>query len=367
MIHLILAVFLIGLLLYAAALYESTALAALAFLLAGFVLSACALLIWRFLALEAGIEIPLTLCESDRPLGVQFRLHAKKHMLGKTQLRVQVAGRQLPGKKKKRTWFRLFAPSLGTETVRKEVTMHYAGGYEFRLLRVRIYDWTGWFYLTKRLNQAATVQLLPKVQVLPLQLSLALNNFYGEADVYDDLRGGTDPSQVFQIREYILGDRLQNIHWKLSAKSDEWMVREQSLPKGCPIVLLLGTHKSEKQTPEQQDHFLQIVAALSFALVDAQCPHIVSWYDDMERDLVRMRVDDDESFYEWQLRYLTSRQSRADVDVEARYRQKYRSEPCLHRLRVEPALKLYLDDSLFHSFAKKGSLKEEIEGLHLCL
>lgn len=367
MIHLIFAVILIMMLLYAAALYESTALAALAFLLSGFVLLALALLVWRFLALEADIEIPLALCESDRPLGVRFRLRAKKHMLGKTRLRVQVVGRQLPGGKKARTWLELDAPSYGETAVRKEVMMHYAGGYEYRLRRLRIYDWTGWFYLTKRLDQTATVQLLPTVHVLPLQLSGALNNFYGEAEVYDDLRGGSGSSQMFQIREYIPGDKLQNIHWKLSAKSDAWMVRELSPPKGCPVILLLGAHKNEKQTPAQRDRFLQIIAALSFAMTDAQCPHIVSWYDDTSKDMVRMRVDDEEGFYEWQLRYLISRQSRADVDVEEQYGKKYQSEPYVHRLRVEPELKLYLDGSLFHAFAKRGSLKEELEGLQLCL
>lgn len=367
MIHLIFAALLIALLLYVAALYESTALAALAFLLIALVLMALVILIWRFFALEVFIEMPMSLCESDRPAGVQFRLHAKKHLLGKTRLRVRVAGRQLPGKKTTGKWIWLSAPSSGEETVRKEVTMHYAGGYEYCLRKVRIYDWTGWFYLTKRLNQTVSVQLLPKVHVLPLELSGAVNNFYGEAEVYDDLRHGSDNSQTFQIREYVPGDRLQNIHWKLSAKSDEWMVKEQSQPKGCSIVLLLGAHKNEKQTPVQRDHFLQIAAALSFALVDAQCPHIVSWYDDTVKDMVRMRVDDEEGFFEWQLRYLLVRQSPADMDVEERYKKKYQSERYIHWLRVEPELKLYLDGRLFYAFAKRGSLKEELERLHLCL
>lgn len=367
MIHLIAAVLLTALLLYAAALYESTALVMLAFLLAGLVLTALVLLIWRMAALEVHIAIPLTLAESDRPTIVQFQMRAKRRLLGKTPLRVLVEGRQLPGKKAKRTWIWLCAPSSGEETVRKEVTMHCSGGYEYRLRRMRVYDWTGWFYLTKRLDQSAIVQLLPKIHELPLQLSGAVRDFIGESEIYDDLRGGTDNSEVFRIREYTPGDRLQNIHWKLSAKSDELMVREHSLPKGCPVVLLLGTKGNGKLKPAQRDRFLQIASAISFALVDAKCPHIVSWYDDTEDDLVRTRVDDEESFYEWQLLYLIAQEKCADVDVEARYTKKYRSEACVHRLRVEPEQKVYLDGKLWHTFAKKSSLKDELGALQLFL
>lgn len=367
MIQMIFAVLLSALLLYVAALYESAALAMLGFFLLGLTLSACVLIIWRLLSLEVKITIPMTLAESGRPVGVHFSINAKRRLFGNTRLRVQVEGRQLPGKKALRTWIAMSAPAFGTETVRKEVTMHCAGGYAYRLRRVRVYDWTGWFYLTKRTSQTAMTQLLPMVHELPVQLSGAVRDFLGEAEVYDDLRGGYDSSQVFQIRPYAPGDRLQNIHWKLSAKSDELMVREHSLPKGCGIVLLLGTKGLVRQDSARRDRFLQIAASVSFSLMDVQCPHIVSWYDEAAEDLVRMRVDDEEAFYEWQLRYLATRTKGQNVDVQARYAKKYANEPYLHLICVEAGLELYLDGKLWHAFAKKGSLEKELGNLQLYL
>lgn len=367
MIHLIMAVLLILLLIYVAALYESTALVLLAFLLAGLVSSAFLLLLWRLAMLDVDITIPMTLAESGRPVGVRFTMRAKRTLLGRTRVRMLVEGRQLPGKKKERIWMTFFAPSVAEETVRKEVTMHCAGGYEYRLRRVRVYDWTGWFSLTKRVNRSATTQLLPRVHELPIRLSGAVRGFFGEAEVYDDLRGGTDQSQVFQIRAYVPGDRLQNIHWKLSAKSDELMVREHSLPKGSGIVLLLGSKGMERISPGQRDRFLQIAASVSFAMVDAGCSHIVSWQDAGVGDLVRMRVDDEEGFYEWQLLYLNARSGGPETDIEACYVQKYRSERCLHRICIDPDLKVRLDGKDWHSFAKKGDLKEELGALQLYL
>ena len=62
---------------------------------------------------------------------------------------------------------------------------------------------------------------------------------YGEAESYDDFQPGTDVSQIFDVREYRPGDRLQRIHWKLSAKSDGLLVREDSQPLACAVVFLL--------------------------------------------------------------------------------------------------------------------------------
>ena len=66
MIHLIMAVLLTVFLLYVAALYESTALAILAFLLAGLAAAAFLLVLWRLTALEVDLAIPMTLKQSTR-------------------------------------------------------------------------------------------------------------------------------------------------------------------------------------------------------------------------------------------------------------------------------------------------------------
>lgn len=367
MSHLIAAVLLALLVLYLGALYESTALALLAFSLAALILVSFLLLLYRLRAAQVELSIPLALGEIEKPMTIDFTVRARRRLLGRTRLAVQVLGRGMPGKRTERMWIELGAPDFGEEVHRQSVTMRYAGSYEYRLRRVRVYDWTGWFYLTKSLKGSATTQLLPKVHEIPLQLSGAVRGFFGEAEVYDDRRGGSDASETFQIREYIPGDRLQNIHWKLSAKTDELMVREHSLPKGAPIALLLGARGMERLSPEQRDRFLQLAASISFALMDAECPHIISWYDGAVQDVVRTRVDDEESFYEWQLLYMAVQAERTDCEVEARYLEKYRREPLLHWLRIEPELRLYVDGNPLHTFSKKGDMEKEFETLELYL
>ena len=90
---------------------------------------------------------------------------------------------------------------------------------------------------------------------------------------------------------------------------------------------------------------MQLAASVSFALLDAGCPHVVGWYEQRVQDLVRMRVDTEEDFYEWQVQYMGAEPPRAYEDVEARYREKYRGEQFLHILRIEPEQSMYLDGS----------------------
>jgi hypothetical protein len=51
-----------------------------------------------------------------------------------------------------------------------------------------------------------------------------------ETEEYAKNKAGDDSTEVFGIREYKPGDRLRQIHWKLSCKLDRYMIKEGSQP-----------------------------------------------------------------------------------------------------------------------------------------
>lgn len=63
------------------------------------------------------------------------------------------------------------------------------------------------------------LSIMPKITLVMIEVGLASRYFQGEAEVYDDKTGG-DVYRVFQIRSFQPGDKIQNIHWKLSAKEE---------------------------------------------------------------------------------------------------------------------------------------------------
>lgn len=60
--------------------------------------------------------------------------------------------------------------------------------------------------------------------------------------VFDRYKKGQDLSEVFELRDYHDGDPLRRIHWKLSARFDELMVREPSHPADFDLALGLMIH-----------------------------------------------------------------------------------------------------------------------------
>lgn len=51
-------------------------------------------------------------------------------------------------------------------------------------------------------------------------------------------RQGTDMSETFDIREYVKGDDIRSINWKLSSKTDSLLVRQGSDPSQYDVLLL---------------------------------------------------------------------------------------------------------------------------------
>ncbi len=60
----------------------------------------------------------------------------------------------------------------------------------------------------------------------------------GVAELSEHSRKGNDHSEISDIRTYHTGDRLKDIHWKLSAKNRELMVKERVSLSGSEHVLL---------------------------------------------------------------------------------------------------------------------------------
>lgn len=62
-----------------------------------------------------------------------------------------------------------------------------------------------------------------------------------DSEVYSTKKSGNDPGEIFAIREYVPGDSIKNIHWKLSQKVSNLMVKELGLPTGNDTLILFDT------------------------------------------------------------------------------------------------------------------------------
>lgn len=312
---------------YMSMIYGNVALALLGcFMCVFMVLTFIALLVKAHRAVAA-INIPIAIATQGESIRVSLSCRLKEAGFDGVKYRVTVKN-NLSGEKSTK-WL-----SGGSDFL---YSVNLCGNYEFELVRIKLYDFSRIFYVTKRVKKYANVEVMPQIDEIPVRITDRVRNFFGDSDIYDDLRPGYDPSELFDVREFQNGDRLQSVHWKLSARTDELMVKENSLPKACAVAIVADLRGIKKG--RQADAFMKLLVSLSFSLMDQKCSHYVAWYDTAINDIVRARVDDEEDFYIFLNSFLKIKPDTKN-DALFLYEEKYRAEKLVCLLSVDGRLQI---------------------------
>ncbi len=122
-----------------------------------------------------------------------------------------------------------------------------------------------------------------EIMVYPAQMQLQARTirrpeaiFSGE--LYDQNRKGTDVSEVASLRDYVPGDTLGSVHWKLSSKLDNLVVREFGYPSNYQVLILYDLVRSTDGTEisaGRNNAVLALTAALSYQMLEQHMEHNV--------------------------------------------------------------------------------------------
>ncbi len=109
-----------------------------------------------------------------------------------------------------------------------------------------------------------------------------------DSSEYSPVRPGSDPSELFGVRDYREGDALKRIHWKLSEKYDRTVVREASLPVARSILLLLDNAPEGAIAPEKVSAAVEGLMSASESLAGQGISHEIGWLNH-ETDQLELR------------------------------------------------------------------------------
>ena len=106
---------------------------------------------------------------------------------------------------------------------------------------------------------------------------------------------GQDPSAAYELRPYQEGEPLRNVHWKMTAKTDELMVKEFARDtEPMALVFLDLDTGGQNCSREQWDAFLETAASFAASQLAAENPFEVFWLDQQaQRKQVRVRHEGD--------------------------------------------------------------------------
>ena len=110
-------------------------------------------------------------------------------------------------------------------------------------------------------------------------------------------------SEEHEMRTYRPGDMLRDIHWKLSAKTDDLIVREAQEPVRSKVVLSLDLCGSQ----EDLDYILGVFLWLSKWLLEHGTPHRLIWIDPKDCALAEEHIPDEASMERVLTRLLRSK------------------------------------------------------------
>lgn len=184
-------------------------------------------------------------------------------------------------------------------TVTCNLISEHTGNLEIKLSKVRIFDFLKVFSLRKKNLGEVKVAVLPYYYELTEDFLENRSRMQIESDYYSTIKAGDDPSEVFAIREYREGDRPQRIHWKLSMKQDQLMIKDFSDPLNCSVVIFadLAIPRDENEL-DATDSLLEWALSLSYSFMLKGQIHYLTWYDQSLGSARRVRIVTEKDLFE---------------------------------------------------------------------
>jgi len=211
------------------------------------------------------------------------------------------------------------------DTVRFAVSAAHCGHVMVSVTELRVGDAFGLFVWPTGFFAARGVTVHPEGFPMDVRI-VEHNNTVMDSDVYSMSQPGYDPSETYSIREYIPGDAIKSIHWKLSQKSDALLVRELGLPVVSQMLLLLETSMLadyKRAAPAEIDAMAEVFASVSGGLCDAGISHTLGWKDMETGLLVIVEVQTREDLRAAAERFLTNPFGERETTVVSCFRSAY--------------------------------------------
>ena len=172
-------------------------------------------------------------------------------------------------------------PPFGKVDFMNDIALFRRGLYEVGIKDIELYDIFGLFKFKRRVNTIEEILVLPKRIMLYGEMSD--NIIAAEGDEKNKSKVGEDRTIVSHIRDYAEGDNINSIHWKLSLKKDDLVVKVYDHPNDNNIMIIadMQAHEFDDADLWEDEGDCVVEAALSIAMkcVYENKRSTLYWYD----------------------------------------------------------------------------------------
>lgn len=183
--------------------------------------------------------------------------------------------------------FELLFPlqARNTQRVTFQLSSKYCGILKIRSVYINIYDPLRMFRFRTGKNITTEIVVMPEIHEINGAIDYT-DREIEESSVFSENTAGDDPSEVFDLRDYVMGDKLNRIHWKLSSKKDELIVKDYSMPVDVPCMLFLNLkcYEDSEYTLPVFDTLVETLISVSQFLIENERIHTIVYYNASMRE-----------------------------------------------------------------------------------
>jgi uncharacterized protein (DUF58 family) len=158
------------------------------------------------------------------------------------------------------------------------------GAVSYTVKEITILDQMGMIELKKNVDLKAFVNVIPGKRDVPVPDATTLAGGIQESE--ESVKRGHDFSDVSDVREYIPGDKLNSIHWKLSAKAQKLMVKDRVSMSDQNMNIIADLSLG----PEAADQTVSYVYDLIYRLLDQENGIIFIWWNEKKGEFEKRNI-----------------------------------------------------------------------------
>lgn len=209
----------------------------------------------------------------------------------------------------------------GKTKVDYPVVMERCGHFVLRVQQLQCIDLLGIYQVTIPMQAITECILLPHGEPREQEADVLYQK--GVSEAMESKEKGYDFSEISGIREYIPGDKLQNIHWKLSSKKEELMVKERVSVSAMQLHIVVELANNDALRVER---VLQLADSVTRAFVQQNLPFTVHYYSTARAGMQQMYIGSEIERIQW-LELLLYDTCYEEADrAEALFRKEYMSQ-----------------------------------------
>lgn len=246
---------------------------------------------------NVAFDFDVNLAEGLKNSGCQLRINVSNKTgipITKIRLDVVVSYCDKKGKeyKKYRKNVKLYGGCKGRkDNMDLSVSLPYCGMADVKIVKAKVYDYTGLFYCTIKPLSIMNILIFPEVESSIYEGAFSQYESNNNIELYIN-RKGSSHDDIRQIREYQTGDSYRHIHWNLSSRTGDLLIKEFCGQVDREILVLLDTLPDDINNIERMSSFYDKTAMLVMGFIQDDTKVSVLWNDLNSGALCKQTVSD---------------------------------------------------------------------------